>query len=96
MMSKKRSIKKAITKDDKFKVNRAFRSRMKRIQINALQKKETRKDSDDVHGKVLHDRKIYVDAAIVKTMKGRKTLRHNDLIAEVFRLIRFPMENDVI
>ena len=96
MMSKKKSIKKAITKTDKFSVNRQFKSKMRRIQINAIQKKETRQDSDIVHDKVLQDRKYQVDAAIVKTMKGRKTLKHNDLITEVIRLTRFPCEMEYI
>ncbi len=96
MMSKKKSIKKAITKTDKFAVNRQFRSKMRRIQINAIQKKESRQDSDNVHDKVLQDRKYQVDAAIVKTMKGRKTLKHNDLLTEVIRLTRFPCEVDYI
>lgn len=45
-----------------------------------------------MHDKVLNDRKIYVDAALVKTMKSRKTLRHNDLLSEVLRFLRFPVE----
>lgn len=37
-----------------------------------------------------------MDAAIVKTMKGRKTLKHNDLLAEVIRMTRFPCEVETI
>jgi len=96
VLSKTKSFKKTISKDDKFAVNRQFKSKMRRITINAIQKKETRQDSDNVHDKVLQDRKYQVDAAIVKTMKGRKTLRHNDLLTEVLRLTRFPCEIDYI
>lgn len=53
MLAKKKVIKKSITKTDKFKVNRDFKSKMKKIQINSLQKKESRQDSDAVHDKVL-------------------------------------------
>merc|ERR1711935_507244 len=90
MMSKRRTIRKVITKNDKFKVNFAFRSKLKRIQVNSIQKKETRQESDAVHDKELADRKLYVDAAIVKTMK------HNDLLAEVIRMTRFPCEIETI
>lgn len=96
MLSKKMVIKKQITKDDKFKVNRNFRSKMKKIQINALQRKETRQESDAVHDKVLQDRKYYIDAAVVKTMKARKTMKHSELVAEVLRMTRFPCEVDQI
>lgn len=96
VMSKKKSVKKNITKADKFIVNRAFKSKMKRIQVNSLQKKETRADSDAVHDKVLQDRKLYVDAAIVKTMKARKKMKQNELIAEVIRMTRFPCEVETI
>lgn len=96
VMSKRKTIRKVITKADKFKVNFEFRSKLKRIQVNTIQKKETRQESDAVHDKVLADRKLYVDAAIVKTMKGRKTLKHNDLLAEVIRMTRFPCEIETI
>ena len=72
MMSKKMSIKKEIKKTDKYRVNKNFRSKFKRIQVNAMQKKEGRKESDQIHNKVLQDRKHYIDAAIVKTMKTRQ------------------------
>ena len=45
---------------------------------------------------VLENRKFYLDSIIVKTMKGRKTLRHNDLVAEVLRMTRFPCEMETI
>ena len=95
-MSIKRTVKKNIAPTDRFRVNRAFRSKLKRIQINAMQKKETRKESDDIHYKVLQDRKYYIDAAVVKTMKARQKLLHNDLLSEVLRLTRFPVEPDQI
>lgn len=45
-----------------------------------------------VHDRVLQDRKYLVDAAIVRTMKTRKTLHHNDMVQEVIRLVRFPLD----
>ena len=79
----KKSIKKTITKDDIFQVNLKFRSQMKRITINSIQKKESKKDSESVHQRVLADRKFFIDAAVVKTLKTKKSLRHNELVQEV-------------
>jgi cullin-4 len=41
---------------------------------------------------VLQDRKYLVDAAIVRTLKARRTATHSDLITEVIRLVRFPLD----
>ena len=96
MMSKKKSLTAAVKKTDIFKINRGFKSKFKRVQINTLQKKETRKESDAIHEKVFQDRKYCLDAAIVRTMKARNKVTHNELIDEVIRLSRFPCEIEII
>ena len=53
---------------------------MKRITINSIQKKESKKDSETVHRRVLADRKFMIDAAVVKTLKSKKSIKHNELI----------------
>ena len=88
----KQSFKKTITKDDIFRVNDKFRSQLKRITINSIQKKESKKDSEIVHKRVLADRKFMIDAAVVKTLKAKKSIKHNELIQEVIGLVRFPLE----
>ena len=96
-MSKKKSIKMNFTKNDKFQVNFSFRNNKKRIQVNSsLQKKEQRQDSDSIHEKVLNERKYNIDAVIVKTMKGRKSLIENELMTEIIRLLKFPCDIDTI
>ena len=96
-MSKKKSIKMNFTKSDQFQVNKGFRSNKKRIQVNSsLQKKEQRQDSDSIHEKVLNERKYHIDAVVVKTMKGRKTLSETELMTEIIRLLKFPCDIDTI
>ena len=40
---------------------------------------------------VSDSRRAEVDAAIVRVMKARKRLGHNDLIAELFKLLQFEV-----
>ena len=85
-----------MTKESRFYVNIDFKSKLRRIQINQIQKKESRVEADAIHDTVLNDRKLYIDAAVVKTMKAKKTLRHTELITEVVKYLRFPCEIEQI
>ncbi|TKR80929.1 hypothetical protein L596_014900 [Steinernema carpocapsae] len=75
---------KEIENEDEFSVNEGFSSKLTRIRIQMVsgrgdtepERKETRKKVDD-------DRKHEVEAAIVRVMKARKKLLHNQLITEV-------------
>ena len=85
-------VKRLINSSDVFEANSAFTARLKRIAINTLQKKETKQETEQTMDKVIHDRKYQVDAAIVRTMKARIKLSYNDLVSEVIRLVRFPLD----
>ena len=69
-----------------------FRSGLRRIAINAIQKKESRKDSEKIFDLVIRDRKFLIDAAIVKLLKAKRSLSYRDLVREVMGLVRFPLE----
>lgn len=50
--------------------------------------KETEAEKAETRIKVDEDRKPHVEAAIVRTMKSRKVLEHNLLVAEVTSQLR--------
>ena len=42
--------------------------------------------------RVFQDRQYQIDAAIVRTMKARKTLTHSLLISELYAQLKFPLK----
>lgn len=86
------SEKKEIADTDVFVWNENFTSKKVRIKINQIQLKETRVEQQRTQESVFHDRTNHVDAAIVRIMKTRKTLHHNDLVAEVMSILKFPFQ----
>jgi len=68
---------------DKFSLNHSFSNEKYRIKINAIQLKETKEENKETHERVAADRQYETQAAIVRIMKGRKTIKHSELIAEV-------------
>jgi len=70
---------KNITKNDKFRFNNKFTDRMRRIKVPLPPVDEKKRVIEDVD----KDRKYAIDAAIVRTMKSRKVLQHQQLVMEV-------------
>ena len=86
--NRKRRLKKVHDKD-LFLFNDNFTSSSHRIRITNIQMKETPDDRKKTHEAVTRDRLYLIDAAIVRTMKARKILDHNSLVAEVLNQVRF-------
>lgn len=59
-----------------------------RIKINQIQLKETKEENKTTHERVAADRHYETQAAIVRIMKSRKTIKHSELIAEVIEATR--------
>lgn len=67
-----------INRNDKFQVNMKFKDRMFRIKVPLPPVDERRKVVEDVD----KDRRYAIDAAIVRTMKSRKKLQHQQVISK--------------
>ena len=83
---KKSSKGKSIEDDDVFTFNDEFSSKFKRIKVPLISAKEiSPEETNTIPHTVEEDRRHQVEAAIVRTMKARKKINHNDLVAEVSR-----------
>jgi hypothetical protein len=79
---------KEVETTDTFSYNASFTDAKMRIKINQIQLKETKEENKTTHERVAADRHYETQAAIVRIMKSRKTIKHAELIAEVIEATR--------
>lgn len=73
---------KVVEGEDSFTVKDNFESKMRKIRLPLPISEETA-----VEKRVEEDRSIAIEAAIVRVMKSRKTLNHNELVQEVLGML---------
>jgi cullin 3 len=80
---------KDITASDEFQFNKSFTSQLSKIKILTISGSATQSVQDEERDatmrKVTEDRKCQIEAAVVRVMKARKTLNHNNLVSEVIQ-----------
>jgi len=74
-----------VNETDTFTFATSFHDPKMRIKINQIQLKETKEENKETHQRVAADRHYETQAAIVRIMKSKKTIGHNDLIVEVIK-----------
>lgn len=77
---------------DKFVINTAFESNARRVRINNVLMKETQQEREKTVEAVSRDRLYLLDAVIVRVLKSRKSILHQDLIPQVSQQVKFPAQ----
>lgn len=78
----------------KIKLNLEFSSKRAKFKIAVVQRDtqyqqmREQNESEQTHSSIDEDRKLYIQAAIVRVMKSRKFAKHNQLIQEVIGLTK--------
>ncbi|QRW04038.1 cullin family [Ceratobasidium sp. AG-Ba] len=73
-----------VSRSDTFSFNYDFTAPLQRIKIQTVASKaETTEERRETEEKVEEERKLQTEACIVRVMKDRKHMSHNDLISEV-------------
>lgn len=69
--------------ETKIELNFEYTNKRTKFKITAAMQRETPQEVEHTLSAVDEDRKLYLQAAIVRIMKSRKVLRHNALIQEI-------------
>lgn len=78
--------------DDLFRVQSNFKSNSRRIRITNILMKETKEERDKTVEAVSRDRLYLIDAVLVRIMKARKTILHQQLIPQVMEQVKVPAQ----
>ncbi|XP_010512017.1 PREDICTED: cullin-3B isoform X2 [Camelina sativa] len=86
---RKEPMSKDIGEEDSFIVNDRFTSKFYKVKIGTVvAQKETEPEKQETRQRVEEDRKPQIEAAIVRIMKSRRVLDHNNIIAEVIKQLQ--------
>ena len=88
---KKSPDNKQVDKSDRFSFNEAFTDKGRRIRVPLPPMDEKKKVTEDVD----KDRKYAIDAAIVRVMKSRKVVAHNNLVTDVTQQLSAMFKADL-
>ena len=72
-----------LVSDTILRLNFDYSNKRTRLRISTALQKESPQELEQTVTAVDEDRKLYLQAAIVRIMKSRKVLKHNALIQEV-------------
>lgn len=86
---------KDVNDDDEFMFNDNFKNERHRIRINQIQMKETAEEQKSTEQRVFLDRELILQAAAVRVLKAKKTIKHSELITEVVDQIKSRFTVDV-
>jgi len=86
---------KNVNETDEFHINESWKNERHRIRINQIQMKETEEEQQQAEARVLVDRELVLQAAAVRILKAKKTIRHNDLVNEVIEQVKNRFAVDV-
>ncbi|KAK9061754.1 hypothetical protein SSX86_018937 [Deinandra increscens subsp. villosa] len=86
---RKEPMSKDVSEDDEFFFNEKFSSKFYKVKIGTVvAQKESEPEKQETRQRVEEDRKPQIEAAVVRIMKARRVLDHNNIVAEVTKQLQ--------
>ncbi|XP_063918183.1 cullin-4A-like [Zophobas morio] len=80
-----------IEDEDVFSFNNKFTDKLFRVKINQIQLQDSPEEEKETEKNVLVDRQFQIDAAIVRIMKNKKSIKHYMLVRELYKVLDIPV-----
>jgi len=90
--SKRKKPRMSVHDEDTFRIQNNFKSNQRRIRIFNILVKESKEERDKTVEAVSRDRLYLIDAVLVRIMKARKTILHQQLIPQVMEQVKVPAQ----
>ncbi|KAM9962638.1 hypothetical protein ACTFIR_005554 [Dictyostelium discoideum] len=78
-----------------YTVNSAYSNKRSKVKVSSSLQKETPLQNEETYKGIDEDRKLYLQASIVRIMKARKTMNHVSLIQEVIEHSRLRFQPNI-
>lgn len=87
-----------LTRDSVFELNMGFSSKRMKLKVSGPVQAETPAERQETSQQIVEDRQMYLQALVVRIMKTRKTLHHNQLFEQIYKEVqgRFNPSNAVV
>lgn len=78
-----------------FTLLKDFQNKRLKLKITTALQSETKEENEETHKLIEDDRKLFLQAAIVRIMKARKVLNHVNLVQEVIEQARIRFQPNI-